>query len=213
MMDNIAEYSIGFLEGLEKGKKQFMQNLAEDAVESLKEFVDSNARTNPKMLQHMYEWYQSGNANARLFDFSYVVNDAGIKIASSFSQSRSIQSGSKEPFYNKAEIMEKGMSVIIKPKKASTLAFIADGREVFSKTPVVVNNPGGIEAQGSFDSTIKMFFEQYFSQAFLNFSGIRSYLEKPTGYKKSLRAGSKEGRSAGINAGREWISNAGRIIQ
>ena len=67
-MNNIMDYSIGFLEGVKGGKTAFLNNLGRETIQTLKEFVDLNARIDPAMLQHVYEWYQVGSPNARLFD-------------------------------------------------------------------------------------------------------------------------------------------------
>jgi hypothetical protein len=209
---NIVEYSYGFLEGLELGKPEFMHNLGLDTIEALKEFIDSNARTDPKLLSHMYEWYMSGTAEGRLFDFHHLVTEAGLTITSSISQSKSIQAGSTEPFYDKARIMELGQTVVIKPKNAQALAFIVDGNEVFTKNSVVVRNPGGSEAKGGFQHTINMFFETYFRQSFMRTTGIAAYLEKPIDYKLNMPSGKIYGKPAGITTGERWISRAGRTI-
>lgn len=211
-INNIVEYSYGFLEGVQSGKQQFMQNLAIDTVEALKQFIDSNARTDPKLLSHMYEWYMSGTAEARLFDFHHVVDPFGITITSSFSQSRSIQSGSNEPFYNKAKIMELGQAVVVKPKKAQALSFVVDGNEVFTKNPVIIRNPGGAEAKGGFEHTIDSFFNSYFRQSFMRTTGIADYLENPVDYKLNMPAGKSYGKPAGIATGQRWISKAGKVL-
>jgi hypothetical protein len=211
-LSNIVKYSYGFLEGLELGKSEFMHNLGLDTIQVLKEFIDSNAKVDPKLLSHMYEWYLAGTPEGRLFEFHHTVTPAGLTITSSFSQSKSIQSGSKEPFYNKAKIMELGQTVIIKPKNAQALSFVVDGNEVFTKNPVVVKNPGGAEAKGGFQHTINMFFETYFRQSFMRTTGIAAYLEQPIDYKLNMPSGKVYGKSAGVTTGKRWISKAGRTL-
>jgi len=119
----MVDYSFGFLEGAESGKKIFLDNLAKGTVEGLKLYIDAMARGNPQALHHVYEWYQAGNRGQRLFDIEYRVTSLGISIDSKFRQSKSIQSGSYEPFYNKAKIMEEGIPVVIKPKNSNVLVF------------------------------------------------------------------------------------------
>jgi hypothetical protein len=70
-MNNIVDYSVGFLEGVQKGKTVFLKTLGMETVELMKQFIDSNARVNPDMLHHIYEWNQTGSQNARLYDISY----------------------------------------------------------------------------------------------------------------------------------------------
>lgn len=208
-MNNIINYSIGFLDGVQKGKKIFLKTLGMQTVEVMKEFIDSNARVNPQMLHHIYEWNLTGSPDARLYDISYTTSNLGLSFKSSFSQSTSIKNGSKTPFYNKARIMEEGIPVIIRPRVAQVLAFDDNGETVFTRGPVQVLNPGGTEVEGGFEKVFDMFFNKYFSQAFLRTSGVAQYLENPQIYKKDMPAGQKIGRSKGVSTGYRWIANAG----
>lgn len=208
-MNNIVDYSMGFLEGIQRGKTVFLKTLGLETVELMKEFIDSNARVNPEMLHHIYEWNQTGSPNARLYDISYTTSQLGLSFKSSFSQSRSIKDGSRTPFYDKARIMEEGIPVTIRPRVAQVLAFEDNGEEIFTRGPVEVLNPGGTEVQGSFEKVFDMFFNRYFSQAFLRVSGIAKYLENPIVYKRDMAAGKRMGRSKGISTGYRWIANAG----
>jgi len=208
-MNNIINYSIGFLDGVHKGKKVFLKTLGMETVEVMKEFIDSNARVNPEMLHHIYEWSLTGSPEARLYDISYTVSNLGLSFKSSFSQSKSIKDGSRTPFYDKARIMENGIPVTIRPKAAQVLAFDDNGETVFTRGPIEVLNPGGTQVEGGFEKTFDMFFNRYFSQAFLRTSGIARYLENPQVYKKDLPAGKNLGRSKGIATGYRWIANAG----
>lgn len=208
-MNNIVNYSVGFLEGVHKGKTVFLKTLGLETVELMKEFIDSNARVNPQMLHHIYEWNQTGRPNARLYDISYTVSNLGLSFRSSFSQSTSIKDGSRTPFYDKARIMEEGIPVVIRPKVAQVLAFEDNGETVFTQGPVRVDNPGGTEVQGGFEKVFDMFFNRYFSQAFLRVSGVAKYLENPQVYKKDMQSGKKMGRTKGASTGYRWIANAG----
>jgi hypothetical protein len=208
-MNNIMRYSFGFLDGVQKGKTPFLKSLGVQTVEIMKQFVDSNARVNPEMLHHIYEWNRTGSPAARLYDISFTTSNIGLSFKSSFRQSESIQDGSKTPFYDKARIIESGVSVLIKPKNSDVLAFEEDGEMVFTKKPIKVTNPGGVEAQGGFEKTMDLFFNKYFSQSFLRTSGVAQYLENPVVYKKNLRAGKTRGRSKGLSVGYTWVANAG----
>ncbi len=205
-MNNIIDYSIGFLEGAQRGKKNFLNALGKETVEILKEYIDSNARLSPQTLHHVYEWYRTGSPAARLFDIDYTVSNFGLSIKSTFKQSSSIQNGSRVPFYNKALIMENGIPVTIRPKKAQALRFEVDGEEVFTKSPVLVQNPGG-QAEGGFERVFDTFMSRYFTQAFLMSSGILDNIKNPIVYKQNLNAGKQSGRIKGIDVGYRWISN------
>jgi hypothetical protein len=208
-MNNIVDYSLGFLEGIQRGKTVFLKTVGMETVELMKEFIDSNARVNPEMLHHIYEWNQTGSPSARLYDISYTTSNLGLSFRSSFSQSTSIKNGSRTPFYDKARIMEEGIPVTIRPRVAQVLAFEDDGETVFTRGPVEVANPGGTEVQGGFEKVFDMFFNRYFSQAFLRVSGVAQYLENPQLYKKNMQSGKKMGRSKGVSTGYRWIANAG----
>lgn len=208
-ISNIVDYSVGFLEGIHRGKTVFLKTLGLETVELMKEFIDSNARVNPEMLHHIYEWHQTGSPSARLYDISYTTSQLGLSFKSSFSQSTSIKNGSRTPFYDKARIMEEGIPVTIRPRLAQVLAFEDNGEMVFTKNEVRVDNPGGTAVEGGFEKVFDMFFNRYFSQAFLRVSGVAKYLENPIVYKKDMPAGKKMGRSKGISTGYRWIANAG----
>lgn len=210
-MNNIVEYSVGFLEGIQKGKTLFLKTVGLETVELMKEFIDSNARVNPEMLHHIYEWNQTGSPKARLYNISYTTSNLGLSFKSSFSQSTSIKNGSRTPFYDKARIMEEGIPVTIRPKVAEVLAFDENGETVFTKGPVRVDNPGGSQVEGSFEKVFDMFFNRYFSQAFLRVSGIAKYLENPEVYRRDMNSGKSLGRSKGVSTGYRWIANAGVV--
>jgi hypothetical protein len=208
-MNNIVNYSIGFLEGVQRGKTVFLKTLGMETVEIMKEFIDSNARVNPEMLHHVYEWTMTGSPDARLYDISYTTSNLGLSFRSSFSQSTSIKEGSRTPFYDKARIMEYGIPVTIRPKVSQVLAFDDNGETIFTRGPIEIMNPGGTEVEGGFEKVFDMFFNKYFSQAFLRTSGVAKYLENPQVYKKNMPAGKKMGKAKGLSTGYRWIANAG----
>jgi hypothetical protein len=104
--------------------------------------------------------------------------------------------------------MERGVPVTITPKKSSVLVFEEGGETIFTKNPITVRSPGGDEVRGSFEKTVDEFILRYFKQSFLRASGIYDYIKKPTLYKKNIKAGSKVGRSKGLDTGFKWIANA-----
>lgn len=210
-MGNIIAYSEGFLDGAQKGKAELLDSLAKTTIEELKQYIDSNARVNPQALHHVYEWAMTGSPSARLFDLSYSVSNGGLSINSTFNQSMSIKNGSKEPFYDKARIMEQGIPVTIRPKNAKVLAFESNGEKIFTKNPIEITDPGGAEVQGAYQRMFDQFFSVYFSQIFLRSSGIMNYLEKPVLYKDKLSAGKTGGRSVGLSTGYKWIAQAGDL--
>lgn len=210
-LNNIIEYSFGYVDGVHAGKSMFFRNLGLNISEMLKKYIDSNARVNPQALNHIYEWYQVGSPNARLYDIKYTVSNLGLSFITNFKQSSSIKDGSRVPFYDKARIMEEGIPVVITPRESDVLVFEKDGETIFTKNSVNVDNPGGSATTGAFEKVIDSFFTKYFTQAFLRSSGISNYLENPILYKKNLVLGKKLGRSKGLDVGYRWITNAGLL--
>lgn len=211
-MSGLIEYSLGFIDGVKAGKNSFLKNIGYNVKEALNEFIDSNARVNPQALQHVYEWYQNGSPDARLYDITCKVTGQGLSINSTFKQSSSIKAGSSTPFYDKARIMEDGIPVVIRPVKSSVLSFDDNGNQVFTKRPIQVDNPGGTEAQGSYQKIFESFFRDYLSQTFLLSSGIRQYLERPVAYKNNVSRAKSGGRSLGVEVGHKWIEQAGELL-
>ena len=207
-LNNIYDYSIGFLDGVHKGKTTFLNNLGVGVIEVLKQYVDVEARSNPKALHHIYEWYEVGNPGARLYNFNYTVSNLGLSFKSTFSQSKTISNGSSTPFYDKAKIMEEGIPVRISPKNGNKLVFEINGETIFTEKEITVEHPGGDFVAGSFQKIVDEFFKVYFKQSFLQSSGIYAHIKNPVLYKKNFAAGSKTGKSIGVETGFKWIANA-----
>lgn len=207
-LSNIIDYSIGFLEGAQRGKNTFMKNLGSGITEILNQYLDANARVTPQLLQHVYEWEKSGSPDARLFDINYVVTGTGLSMGATFRQSSSVQAGSTTPFYDKARIMEQGIPVTIRPKTSGILAFKDGDEEVFTRKPVFIQDPGGPMAEGGFEKTFRSFFDNYFTQAFMQSSGIAKYLQDPSVFSKNFASAKRGGRALGITTGFRWITSA-----
>ena len=206
-MNNIMEYSAGFVDGVKSGKTEFLNNIGPDIAEIASNFIDVNANVSPQTLHHVYEWAKVGSPGARLFDISYSVSGNGLSFKNNFKQSQTVSNGSSTPFYEKARIMEDGIAIIIKPKKAQALVFDIGGEKVFTRGTVVVDHPGG-NVQGEFENVFDLFFSRYFTQSFLKSSGLHNYFSNPVVYKANLRKGKSSGRSAGINTGYNWVIGA-----
>lgn len=205
-MSNIVNYSMGFIDGVQKGKTEFLKALGQATITSMGQYVDAQARSNPAALHHIYEWNKTGSPSARLFDLDYTISNLGLSIRGTFTQSETLKKGSTVPFYDKAKIMENGVPVTIRPKKR-VLAFTIDNEEVFTSNDVTVTDPGGTEVQGSFSKTIDEFMLFYFKQSFLRASGIYNYIQNPTVFKKDIKQGSRLGKNKGIQTGFRWIAN------
>jgi hypothetical protein len=206
-LQNIVKYSFGFLEGAQEGKKVMLNKLGDGTIQALGQYIDAMARGDQYAMHHVYEWYQTGSPAGRLFDLQYTVSNAGLSLKSSFRQSTTVAENSTEPFYDKARIMEQGISVTISPKRKA-LVFEEGGDTIFVSRPITINNPGGTAVEGAYERVFDSFFKNYFTQAFLKSSGLLEYISKPVLYKKNIAAGSKGGRQVGKKVGYTWIANA-----
>jgi hypothetical protein len=74
-MNNIVNYSFGFIEGIQKGKTVFLNNLGKETVEALRMFVDANAKLDPMSMHHVYEWGKVGMSSKRLFEVTNTVSN------------------------------------------------------------------------------------------------------------------------------------------
>ena len=205
-MNNIVNYSMGFIDGVQKGKTEFLKALGQATIASMGQYVDAQARSNPAALHHIYEWNKTGSPSARLFDLDYTISNLGLSVRGTLTQSETLKKGSTVPFYNKAKIMENGVPVTIRPKKR-VLAFTIDNEEIFTSNDITVSDPGGTQVQGSFSKTIDNFMLFYFKQSFLRASGVYNYIQNPTVFKKDIRQGAKLGKNKGIQTGFRWIAN------
>jgi hypothetical protein len=210
-LSNILGYSEGFLIGAELGKGKLAESIARNAIDIFKDFVDQNARVDNQLYHHIYEWYQVGNPEARLFDINYTTKDGGISFNGTFSQSRSLSKNSTTPFYNKAEIMERGIPITIRPVNASVLSFNVDGEQVFTPNQVTIENPGGSHVMGSFERIFDLFFKQYFRQSVLDMTGITKYLSNAKAYKDNFKSAKTGGKARGVEVGYNWITKAGDL--
>jgi hypothetical protein len=207
-LSNIVQYSFGFLEGAQRAKPVLLENMGRGIIDALGTYIDVAARQNPDALHHVYEWYQEGIKESRLYDLDYSVTKEGLSFGGTFRQSKTMSQDATKPFYDKARIMEEGVPVTITPKKSSVLAFNVNGETVFTRKSVTNFAPGGEDVQGSFERVIDEFISRYLTQSFLRASGLYNYIENPILYKQDFAKGAKLGRSQGLKSGYTWISRA-----
>lgn len=211
-MKNISQYSYGFLDGAEKNIAVFNIKLAELAEEALKKYIDTKAKANPESLHHVYEWNSVGSPSGRLFEINANVARNLITFTGQFIQSNSVSDTSEEPFYDKANIMENRIAIEVQPQSAEVLAFEQDGQAVFTVNSIFIENPGGDSVAGSFGRVVEEFFDVYFTASFLKQVGFFEKLSFPKEFAQNFQAGAKMGRTAGISAGKKYMSIGGEFI-
>ena len=145
-------------------------------------YVDSQARVKPKSLHHVYEWGKTGIATSRLFDL-YPVNTDGLsfKVNYNFKPSKSsVPSKNKKQkkkyiFSNKADVMETGMPIVIRPRSAERLVFELDGETVFMPkgTSVTVKRPGGAQSTHQFSLSYGRYFGGQLVNSSIKASGLQ----------------------------------------
>lgn len=216
-MNFFIEYTLGALEGLEKGKDEYLRRMGPKIAEIFGNYVDTMARMEPETLHHVYEWEQVGQRAARLFKIVPTYTKAGLTFSSVFKQSKTKQEsrGSNVPFRDKAFIMENGIALDIYPNKEPMLKYFDEKLgEWVSSYHSRVENPGGNYVVGAFGTNFRTFFGVYLSQSKLMASGM---FLKPfsKAYSKGLKAGMRRrgGRLAGTETGYRWIVGAADIME
>lgn len=157
-------------------------------------FIDSQARTKPKSLHHVYEWNKAGQTAGRLFKLnrmdsiglSFKIN-YDLKLSKSSVPTKNRKQKSRYVFANKAAVMEKGMPITIRPKSAERLVFEIDGEVVFMPKgkSVTVRSPGGRASTNQFN----LAYSRYFSGPMVSNSIKASGFQNLFGYKfeKAMR--------------------------
>jgi hypothetical protein len=206
----VVDYSLGFVDGAKLNERKLSDGVAELSIDAFYDYMDGLARSHPGMLHHVYEWGQVGSPAARLFQLKKEFSARNVAISAEFLQSTSISETSNEPFYNKAEIMEEGIPVVINEVNAKALFFTIEGQEFFRVGPIVIANPGGSATRGSFVNAFNEFYGIYFEEVFLRSIRFYDKLRNPKEYSKSIKAASKSQNSynLGKRAALSWIQGA-----
>ena len=206
-MNEVIEYTEGFLAGAEGNEMQFNQQLAEVIKEAFYKYLDSTARLDPDSLHHVYEWGQTGVDSARLFRIEAFTGRQSIRFVTEFMQSTSTSPSANEPFVDKASVMEAGTTVTITPRGEGPLVFEGDdGEMVFTNEEVNITNPGGNVA-GQFAAAARDFFTNYLDKGMLK--ALMQDLETPEEYSQGFRKGMSYG--SGMRQGQRYMTLKGDI--
>jgi hypothetical protein len=146
-------------------QKKFREVIYSQIEKDFGDYIDSQARTKPKSLHHVYEWNKTGSPESRLFKLkSFNDNALSFQIGYDFKLSKSNVPSPKDfkkyKFANKAFVMENGIPVTISPKAAQRLVFEVNGYTVFMPkgASVTVSKPGGGGATHQFRLAYSRFF-------------------------------------------------------
>lgn len=205
ILGNTVSFSYGFLQGTEIEQIFFNQQLGEYTVDALNKYIDSQARIDPKSLHHVYEWDQTGDESGRLFLLKSKASKRVIHFYGKFLPSKTISGPYSDPFVNKAEIMENGISITVAPRDSDFLAFEDEGQLVFTRSAVHIEHPGGDQVAGSFGKVVDEFFLTYYTNAFI--APLIADLSRADEFTRAFPQGAQGGgRSAGIRAGKKYLS-------
>lgn len=210
MLTNAVSYTDSFAKEINKNKTKITSSLAEGSIEVFYDYLDGLARSHPGMLHHVYEWGRVGDPSARLFQLKYQLSQTQALVSADFLQSDSVSETSNTAFYDKANIMEEGIPVVINETEAEALFFVIDGEEFFRTGPIFIANPGGSATRGSFVKAFNEFYSLYFNQVYLKSIGFYKHFSNPTEYSKYFKNAikTKSARSLGKSAALSWIQKA-----
>ncbi|QAX95790.1 hypothetical protein SEA_TRIBUTE_52 [Streptomyces phage Tribute] len=171
-------------------------NYAHDKLsERFDTYMSVIAPASPGQFHHVYDWGRIGVPQAQLW--KNVLRGRGNDRYASFEFRASVlpvpfPEGDKKPFRRKhrfiykAMIMEYNMAVTIRPKRAKILAFPVEDRIIFTKGPVVVQNPGGAATTGAFTAAWTSWWTGAGAEQVFN-SEIRKTLEGDLSEKAMAR--------------------------
>lgn len=163
-------------------KKLFKTTIFNQIEKDFGEYVDSQARSKPRSLHHVYEWNKVGVPTSRLFKLSKLDTDGlsfrinyDFKLSKSSVPSKNKKQKKKYIFANKASVMEIGMPVVIRPKSAERLVFELNGETIFMPkgTSVFVKRPGGTQATNQFSLSYGRFFGGQLVNSSIKSSGFQ----------------------------------------
>lgn len=203
---NVAGYTDGFVTATIEERLMFNIKLGTIIVSMLYAYIDSKAKLEPESLHHVYEPQMLGDPDGRLFELGMEATAAGIVITGGFLRSAVSADERFDPFYERARIMESGISISIEPQDGGVLSFMDDGELVTISTGVFVEHPGGPEVEGSFGRAVDTFLSTYLIKGIID--PIIKKLSTPEEYANSLVEGSRSGRSAGLAAGKKYMNGA-----
>lgn len=198
ILDNLVAYSDGFIKESKAQESTVTMRLAKLSVNGFYEYLDQLAKVNPGMLHHVYEWGRSGDPSSRLYNLKVALSKNNAVITSEFLTSETVSSTSNEPFYEKAKIMEDGITVVVQEVEAQALFFEIDGIEYFRTGPIVIENPGGPDVRGSFLEQFEEFYNSYLEDVYLRSIRFYQYFMDTKPYEQNFNAAMKSGNAHGV---------------
>lgn len=209
-LTNLVKYTQGFIDEAKNSEAKLSKKISNMSIDVFYDYMDGLARSHPGMLHHVYEWGQVGDPFARLFELRMSLSGKKSTIGADFLESSSVADNSKEPFYDKAYMMEEGIPVVVDEKDAQVLFFEIDGEEFFRHGPIYIANPGGSATRGSFVRAFNDFYALYFQDFYLKSIRFYKHFSTSKEYQKNVRMGtrSRNAYNLGKRAALSWIEKA-----
>lgn len=209
LLNNLVEYTDGFIKETQAQESTIVNKLSKASVAAFYEYLDQLARVNPGMLHHVYEWSRVGDPQSRLYELKRTLTKKTATISADFLQSQIPSDTSDQVFYDKARIMEEGITVIVNEVNAEALFFEIDGVEYFRTGPIVIENPGGPDVRGSFVEQFEEFYNTYFDKIYLNAIRFYQYFMDAKPYEQNFGVAmrSNNANSVGRKTALSWIMN------
>jgi hypothetical protein len=210
VLNNVVDYSEGFIRESKARESYVAGKIASTSITGFYEYLDVLARTNPSMLHHVYEWGQVGDPGSRLVELKKILAGKKVGVNAKFLPSTSVPENGSEAFWNKAEIMEEGITVEINEVSAQALFFQIDGEEFFRTGPIIIENPGGEQVRGSFIRAFEEFYNNYLDQVYLRSIRFYDHFTKSREFESNFNAAVRSGSAAsmGRRTALSWIINA-----
>jgi hypothetical protein len=183
------------LEGNKAFQSKFKTIIFNQIEKDFGAYMDSQARVKPKSFHHVYEWRLVGSPEGRLFKLKPLSSQGlSLRIDSEFLMSKTLvpytkRKGTKRyKFANKAEIMESGTPVIIRPRASKRLVFEIDGLTVFMPkgASVTVKSPGGAASNHQYRIAYSRFFTGQLVNQSIKRSGFQNIFNGKIGKALSV---------------------------
>ena len=209
VLNNLVEYSDGFITETKAKESTITQRLTDMSIDQFYTYLDQLARVNPGMLHHVYEWGMVGDPSGRLYELKRKLSKSTGIVTADFIESQVPTQNSDQVFYDKATIMEEGITVIVNEVEAEALFFEVDGVEYFRTGPIVIENPGGPDVRGSFVEQFEQFYNVYFDEVYLRAIRFYQYFMDAKPYEQNFKAAMKSGNARGIGkkTALSWVMN------
>jgi len=209
VLNNLVAYTDGFITETKAQQGTIVNKLSKLSIEGFYEYLDQLARVNPGMLHHVYEWGRVGDPGSRLYELKRKLTKSNAEIYAEFLQSEVPSPSSDQVFYDKATVMEEGITVVVNEVSAEALFFEVDGVEYFRTGPIIIENPGGPEVRGSFVAQFEEFYNTYFDRIYLDAIRFYQYFMDAKPYEQNFNAAMKSSnsRAIGKRTALSWIMN------